>query len=66
MTIPIVLVLGLLAFGIVRWGKQKVSGIIVGVLFGLALATTTLGPPLLHGVTSIGQSVTSGVSSIFK
>ena len=49
-TIPLVVVLGLLAFGLVKWGKQKVSGVLVGVVFGLALATTALGPPILHAV----------------
>ena len=36
-TLPLVIVLGLLAFGLVKWGKQKVSGVLVGIVFGLAL-----------------------------
>jgi len=50
MTIPLVVLLGILAFGLIRWGKQKLSGIVVGVLFGLALASTVVGPPILRAV----------------
>ena len=51
MTIPLVVLLGLLAFGLVKWGKQKVSGVLVGIVFGLALATTAVGPPILNAVS---------------
>ena len=40
LSIPLVLLLGFLAYGLVRWGNQKASGVVVGVLFGLALAAT--------------------------
>lgn len=63
LSIPLVLLLGLLAFGLVRWGKQKVSGVIVGVLFGLALASTTVGPPILSGLNSLSNSVVRAFSS---
>ncbi len=63
LTIPLVLILGLLAFGLVKWGKQKVSGVVVGVLFGLALASTSVGPPILHGLTAFSKSVVSAVSA---
>ena len=63
MTIPLVLSLGFLAFGLVKWGKQKVSGVVVGVLFGLALATTAAGPPLLSGVTTVSASIFRALGS---
>jgi hypothetical protein len=65
-TLPLVLVLGLLAFGLVKWGKQKVSGVLVGIVFGLALATTAVGPPILHGVTQASKTVVSAISSAVK
>lgn len=63
MTIPLVVVLGLLAFGLVKWGKQKVSGVLVGVLLGLALATTAVGPPILDAATSASKTVIAAISS---
>ncbi|GAA3636280.1 hypothetical protein [Microlunatus ginsengisoli] len=62
-TLPLVLVLGLLALGLVKWGKQKVSGVLVGIVFGLALATTAVGPPILHAVTAASKTVVSAISS---
>jgi len=66
MTIPIVVLLGLLAFGLVKWGKQKISGLLVGILFGLALATTSVGPPILHAVSTASKTVVSAVSSAVR
>lgn len=53
MTIPLVVLLGLILFGLIKWAKHKVSGIIVGILFGLALATTRVGPAILHTITGL-------------
>ena len=66
MTIPLVVILGLLAFGLVKWGKHKVSGVLVGVLFGLALASTAVGPPILHAVTSASKTAVSAISSAVR
>ncbi|GAA3637011.1 hypothetical protein [Microlunatus ginsengisoli] len=66
LTLPLVIVLGLLAFGLVKWGKQKVSGVLVGILFGLALATTMVGPPILHAVTSASKTVVAAISSAVR
>lgn len=63
LSIPLVVLLGLLAFGLVKWGKQKMSGVVVGVLFGLALASTAVGPPILDGLNSVSSSVVRAVSS---
>lgn len=63
LSIPLVVLLGLLAFGLVKWGKQKMSGVVVGVLFGLALASTAVGPPILDGLSSVSSSVVRAVSS---
>ena len=66
LTLPLVIVLGVLAFGLVKWGKQKVSGVVVGILFGLALATTAVGPPILHAVTSASKTVVTAISAAVK
>jgi hypothetical protein len=65
-TLPIVVLLGLLAFGLVKWGNQKVSGVLVGVVFGLALATTSVGPPILHAVSTASETVVSAISSAVR
>ena len=62
-TLPVVVLLGLLAFGLVKWGKQKVSGVLVGIVFGLALATTAVGPPILNAVSDVSESVVAAISS---
>jgi hypothetical protein len=62
LSIPLVILLGFLAFGLVRWGKQKVSGVVVGVFFGLALASTAVGPPILTGLNTLSNSIVSAFS----
>jgi hypothetical protein len=61
-SIPLVILLGFLAFGLVRWGKQKVSGMVVGVLFGLALASTAIGPPILSGLNTMSSALVSAIT----
>lgn len=63
MTIPLVLLLGFLAFGLVKWGKHKPSGVVVGILFGLALASTAVGPPILQGFQAFGSALFSAIPS---
>ena len=65
-TLPLVVLLGLLAFGLVRWGKQKVSGVVVGMLFGLALATTAVGPPILHAVSAASRTIVTAISTAVR
>ena len=66
LSIPLVLLLGLLAFGLVKWGKQKMSGVVVGVLFGIALASTAVGPPILNGLNSVSNSIVHAVGSTVR
>ncbi len=66
LTLPLVIVLGLLAFGLVKWGKQKVSGVLVGIVFGLALATTAVGPPILHAVTAASATIVTAITSAVR
>jgi hypothetical protein len=63
LSIPLVLLLGFLAYGLVRWGNQKASGVVVGVLFGLALAATPIGPPILSGLNTLSSAMGSAISS---
>lgn len=63
LTIPLVILLGFLAFGLVRWGKQSASGVVVGALFGLALAATAAGPPILRGFTAFSAAIFGALGS---
>lgn len=63
LSVPMVLLLGFLAFGLVKWGGQKVSGVLVGVLFGLALAATAIGPSLISAFNSLSESLLTAVGS---
>lgn len=62
-TLPLVALLALVAFGLVMWGDEKISGILVGVVLGLALATTPLGPPILHAVKVASETVLTAISA---
>ena len=63
LSVPLVLLLGFLAFGLVRWGGQKVSGVLVGVLFGLALAATAVGPSIISAFNALSASLLTALGS---
>jgi hypothetical protein len=46
MTIPFVLLLGAAAFLAVKYGKTTLGGVLLGVLLGMGLMTTAIGPPI--------------------
>ena len=66
MTIPLVLLLGIIVVIAVKWGKQKLFGVFLGVLFGLALATTAFGAAILHGVTAMSAAIIAGLSGAVR
>lgn len=59
-SIPFVFLMGIIAFCMVKWGKSKAGGMMVGCLFGLLLATTAVGPPIVSAATSAEQAIISG------
>lgn len=63
MTIPLVILLGFVAFGLIRWGNQRASGVVIGALFGLALASTAAGPPILSGFTAFSAAIFGALGS---
>ena len=62
LNIPLVVLLGVAAIVMVKFVGHKLSGVLVGVLFGLALASTPAGPPIINGVTSLSTTVVAAVS----
>lgn len=65
-TLPLVALLALVAFGLVVWGDERISGILVGVVLGLALATTPVGPPILHAVKVVSEAVFTAISAAVR
>lgn len=51
----------------VRYGKSTASGMMLGVLLGLAMASTSVGPTLVAGLTTLPamaiRAITSAVGS---
>lgn len=62
-TLPLVALLAFVAFGLVMWGDEKISSILVGVVLGLALATTPLGSPILHAVKVASETVVTAIAA---
>ena len=62
LNIPLVVLLGVTAIVMVKFVGHKLSGVLVGVLFGLALASTPAGPQIISGVTSLSTTVLGAVS----
>ncbi|GGR49587.1 uncharacterized membrane protein (UPF0136 family) [Nocardioides luteus] len=61
-TAPLALVLGIISFFMTRGSASTIAGTIVNVLFGIALASTILGPPMISGLESGSNAVIQGVS----
>jgi hypothetical protein len=61
-TAPFFIVLAATAVVAVKWGSAKASHIALGVVLGLSLATTSLGPPILDGITTAVDAVVSTLS----
>jgi hypothetical protein len=47
----------------VRHGKSSVGGMVLGVLLGLAMASTSVGPALVRGLTSLSTMAIRAISS---
>lgn len=65
-TIPFVLLFGLLAFGCIKWGTAKWGHIIVGTLFGLVLASTSIGGQIVAGITTLSVALIHAANSAIK
>ena len=54
-TMPLFAMLALAAFVAVRWGSVKAGPLLFGLLLGLTMASTSLGPPVLDQVTEFSR-----------
>lgn len=62
-TIPLVAILAILIFLCVKYWKQGLGGAVVGVLLGLALASTAVGPPILSGLNTFCDAVIGAINA---
>jgi hypothetical protein len=62
-TLPLFLVLLIVAYVSVRHGKAGAPAMVLGVLLGLAMASTAIGPPLLSGLTTLSTTVIHSISA---
>ena len=66
MTIPLTFLALLIAFVAVKWGKVKISHLLLGVFCGLVLASTSFGAPILHGISGFAAAVVGAVSGAVR
>jgi hypothetical protein len=65
-TAPLFIVLAIAAFVAVKYGSTKPGGMILGVLLGLSLASTSLGPPMLAALNDAMTSVIDSMSGVAR
>jgi len=61
--IPFVLLMGAIAGGMLKWGNAKAGTMAVGLLFGLLLASTSIGPPIVSAMTTAEQTIVATLSA---
>jgi hypothetical protein len=62
--VPAVLLLGFIVVVCLKTKSAQIGSVVLGVLFGLSLATTALGPPILTALTNMSTAVVQGLSSV--
>lgn len=62
-TLPLVLFLLGAVYVAVRHSKSRAGGMVLGVLLGLAMASTAVGPLLVTGLTTLSTTVNRATSS---
>lgn len=63
-TLPLVVLLGVITWFLVRKGGAKTGHMIVGVLFGLTLAATPLGAQVLTMLHSLSASAVTALNHV--
>jgi hypothetical protein len=61
-SMPLVLLLGVITLFLVRKGGAKSGHMVIGVLFGLALAATPVGAQILSMLHTFTQSAVAAIS----
>lgn len=62
-TVPLVAILGIALFLLVKFGKQGLGGAVVGAFFGLALASTAVGDPITDGLQTFCDAVITAIEA---
>jgi hypothetical protein len=62
-TAPLAIILGVIAFFMTKGNASTFGATLVNILFGIALASTIIGPPMINGLESGSNAVIQGVSN---
>jgi hypothetical protein len=62
LTMPLFLVLLLIAIVGVKYGAMKFGAVLLGTLLGLTMASTAFGPPMVKGLEQFSKTVVETVS----
>ena len=63
-TFPLFLLFAFVAAVLVKTGAVKGGALVLGVLVGLSLATTSIGPPILSAMTSATTTAVHTISGV--
>lgn len=62
MSVPFLLLVGLIIFARCKWANVSIGDMFIGCLLGLALAGTVIGPPILNGTQTLATAFFNGVA----
>jgi hypothetical protein len=62
-TVPMVVVLGFIAWLMVRKGGWKAGPVVLGCILGLFMAATPLGPEVIRGLNVVVDAAVGGITS---
>ena len=65
-TAPLAVILGVVAFSLVKTKSSTIWASIANILFGIALASTVVGPPMINGLESGSNAVFQSVGDAVK
>lgn len=63
-TFPLFLLLGFIVVICLKTKSAQLGSVVLGCLFGLSMASTALGPPILTALTNMSTAVVQGLSSV--
>lgn len=63
-TMPLFVILSLIAYVAVKYAGAKLGTMIFGLLVGLSMASTSLGPPVLAQFTTFSQFLAGLISQV--
>lgn len=63
-TMPFFVMFAFVAFCLVKWGPFKAAPVVMGLVVGLYMASTSLGPPVIEQITDTSRAAINTVSKV--